>query len=160
MSMRVVGGTVALRRAVSADASAVTEVWLRSRREAARVGSIPPPAHSDAEVRGYLTEVAIPVRETWLAEVSGGVVAVMVLDGVWLNQLYVDPTWTGQGIGSDLIEQAKAVRPDGLQLWCFVTNTGAQRFYRRHGFVAVEATDGSANEEQAPDLRFTWTPGG
>jgi hypothetical protein len=41
-------------------------------------------------------------------------------------------------------------------LWTFVTNTGARRFYERHGFVAVETTDGSHNEEAAPDIRFVW----
>jgi ribosomal protein S18 acetylase RimI-like enzyme len=38
-----------------------------------------------------------------------------------------------------------------------VTNTGAQRFYRRHGFVMAETTDGSGNEEHAPAIRFVWT---
>ena len=44
-----------------------------------------------------------------------------------------------------------------MQLWAFQSNTGALRFYERHGFVAVEETDGD-NEEGAPDLRMRWTP--
>jgi ribosomal protein S18 acetylase RimI-like enzyme len=59
-------------------------------------------------------------------------------------------------LGSRLIELAKARRPAGLQLWTFATNTGAQRFYRRHGFAMAETTDGSGNEEQAPAIRFAW----
>ena len=59
------------------------------------------------------------------------------------------------GLGSRLIELAKPPRPAGLQLWTFVTNTGAQRFYRHHGFVVAETTDGSRNEEKAPDIRFS-----
>jgi hypothetical protein len=43
-------------------------------------------------------------------------------------------------------------------LWTFQTNTGARRFYERHGFVAVDETDGSANEERAPDVRYAWRP--
>jgi hypothetical protein len=44
-----------------------------------------------------------------------------------------------------------------LQLWTFVSNLGAQRFYLRHGFVEVERTDGAANEEHAPDILYEWS---
>jgi hypothetical protein len=36
----------------------------------------------------------------------------------------------------------------------------ARRFYERHGFVAVEHTDGAGNEEREPDVRFLWRPAG
>lgn len=62
---------------------------------------------------------------------------------------------TGAGIGEVLLAQAKRLRPRGLQLWTFQSNTGARRFYERHGFVAVEQTDGD-NEEGAPDVRYEW----
>jgi chorismate mutase len=38
----------------------------------------------------------------------------------------------------------------------FETNLAARRFYRRHGLVELEHTDGSGNEEGAPDLRMAW----
>ena len=44
----------------------------------------------------------------------------------------------------------------GLELWTFQINATAQRFYERHGFVAVDRTDGSANEEREPDIRYRW----
>jgi hypothetical protein len=50
--------------------------------------------------------------------------------------------------------------PEGLQLWTFQSNVRAHKFYERHGFIAVETTDGSGNEEQAPDVRYVWTPSG
>jgi hypothetical protein len=34
---------------------------------------------------------------------------------------------------------------------------GTKRFYRRHGFAVAETTDGSRNEERAPDIRFVWS---
>ena len=43
------------------------------------------------------------------------------------------------------------------QLWTFQSNHGARRFYERHGFVAVQHTDGD-NEEGAPDVRYEWRP--
>jgi GNAT superfamily N-acetyltransferase len=74
----------------------------------------------------------------------------------WINQLYVDPRHTGRGLGSRLVEVAKSVYPEGLDLWTFAANTGARRFYERHGFVAIASTDGD-NEERAPDIRYHWS---
>lgn len=80
--------------------------------------------------------------------------AVMVLDGDELDQLYVHPDWTNRGVGSALLRLAQHQRPSGLTLWTFQSNRAAQRFYERHGFVAVSHTDGSGNEERAPDIRY------
>jgi GNAT superfamily N-acetyltransferase len=143
------------RRAAPDDARAVADVLIRSRN--ASVGSIPRAVHSDDETREWIKTVVIPQREVWVAESDASqVLAVLVLDGNWIDQLYVDPACTGTGLGSRLVELAKARRPEGLQLWTFVTNTGARRFYHRHGFVVVEMTDGSRNEEKEPDIRFAW----
>jgi len=144
------------RRADSGDARAVADLLIRSRQAA--VGAIPAAIHSDAETHEWVSTVVLPEREVWLTEdADRRPLAVMILDGSWVDQLYVEPTCTGMGLGSRLIELAKSRRPTGLQLWTFVTNTGAQRFYRRHGFVMAETTDGSDNEEHAPAIRFVWT---
>jgi GNAT superfamily N-acetyltransferase len=145
---------VTLRRAEAADAAALAEVWLRSRRAAQP--TIPPPVHADHEVRHWFANVVVPTRETWLAEVDGAVVAVLVLDGDELDQLYVEPGWQGRGIGSELVRLAQQRRPGGLALWTFLANLPARRFYERHGFLAVGWTDGSSNEEGAPDVRYAW----
>jgi GNAT superfamily N-acetyltransferase len=154
--MRSMGLSQTPRRAGPGDAAAVADVLIRSRRAA--VGAIPASVHSDAEAREWISAVVLPEREVWLMEdADSRPLAVLVLDDDWVDQLYVDPAVTGQGLGSRLIEIAKSRRPAGLQLWTFTTNTGAQRFYRRHGFIVAGTTDGSANEENAPALRFTWT---
>ena len=74
----------------------------------------------------------------------------------WVDHLYVDPARTGRGIGSRLLAVAKHERPHGLRLWTFASNTGAQRFYARHGFVEVRRTDGRDNEERAPDVLYAY----
>ena len=79
-----------------------------------------------------------------------------MLDGDFVDQLYVEPGLTGRGIGSALLAVAKRERPQGLQLWAFQTNTGARRFYERHGFVEVRRTDGRDNEERAPDVLYAY----
>ena len=143
-----------LRRALEKDTLAAAEVWLRSRR--ASFPSIPPSVHSDDEVRAWFEAVVIPERETWIAEIEKSIVAVMVLNGRWVDHLYIDPLWTARGIGSRLIELAKTRRPEGLDLWTFESNLDARRFYERHGFEYVERTNGDNNEEGAPDIRYQW----
>jgi len=143
------------RRAEADDARAVADVWLRSRR--ASVHWSPSPVHSDDEVREWFATVVLPTRETWVIE-DDGVVALLVMDGAWVDQLYVDPAYLGRGLGSQLLDLAKEHHPDGLDLWTFQSNTGARRFYERHGFTAIATTDGD-NEEAAPDIRYHWRGG-
>ena len=49
---------------------------------------------------------------------------------------------------------ARQRQPGQLQLWAFQSNAGGRRFYERHGFAAVEFTDGAGNEERWPDVRY------
>jgi GNAT superfamily N-acetyltransferase len=142
-----------VRRALLRESSAIAELWLRSRR--ASVPGIPPPIHPDEDVRTWFRDVVLPDREVWVAETDGVVVGLLVLDGDWVDQLYVEPVRINQGVGSCLLEVAKKQRPTRLRLWTFQANVGARRFYERHGFTAVETTDGD-NEEKAPDVRYEW----
>jgi GNAT superfamily N-acetyltransferase len=147
---------VVLRRAVAADARAAADVYLRSFR-AALPGVVRP--RTDDDVREYMRDVVVPSRETWVAEAAGGgVVGLMVLNGELLSQLYLDPEWRGRGIGDRFVALAKERSPGGLTLWTFQVNKPAHRFYERHGFTAVEFTDGSRNEEREPDVRYDWRP--
>ncbi|MDR6322131.1 GNAT family N-acetyltransferase [Actinoplanes couchii] len=146
-----------IRRAGPDDARTVADVLLRGRVGAG--DAIPPGVHPDHEVREWVAAVVVPTREVWLAaDPAGEPSAVMVIDGDWIDQLYVVPEATGRGLGSQLVELAKTRSPAGLQLWTFVSNTAAQRFYERHGFTVAETTDGSGNEERSPDIRYTWQP--
>ncbi|MGO9853880.1 MAG: N-acetyltransferase family protein [Acidimicrobiales bacterium] len=144
-----------IRRALPNDAGSLAALWLRSR--AASAPSIPPTVHTDEEVHRWFEEVVVATREVWVAESPGHVIALMVLDDAWIDQLYVDPTWTRRGVGGRLLDHAMRQRPTGLKLWTFQSNLDARRFYEAHGFVAT-ATTGGANEEQAPDVCYEWRP--
>ena len=148
---------VRVRRTSTSDAQAAADLYVRARRHA--VPAIPPLRPSDDDARAWIAGAVRSGREMWVAEAEHGpIVALMLLEEDWVEQLYVDPNWTGQGIGGRLVEVAKRERPDGLQLWTFQSNHRAHRFYERHGFVAVERTDGQKNQEQAPDVRYVWRP--
>lgn len=144
-----------MRRAGAADASAAADLYLRARRAA--VPAIPPSVHDDADVHRHFATFVLSEREVWVLEEDEGIVALLVLHDDWVDHLYVDPDRTGQGLGAQLLAHAKSSRPQGLQLWAFQSNTGARRFYERHGFEPVEMTDGD-NEEGAPDVRYRWAP--
>lgn len=148
---------VVIRRAADGDGGEIARLWLRARR--ASIPAIPPPVHSDDEVTGWFRDVVLLQREVWLAcrDDDRQILGLMVLDCEWVDQLYVEPDHLGRGIGSQLLDVAKARRPDGLQLWTFQSNAGARRFYERHGFSEVGRTDGD-NEEGAPDIRYAWVP--
>jgi GNAT superfamily N-acetyltransferase len=91
-------------------------------------------------------------------EADGEVVGYALCTPTFLDALYVTPERKGQGIGSLLLDVVDATHPDGYELWVFESNTGARRLYERRGLVEVERTDGSGNEEKAPDLRMAWRP--
>ena len=81
-----------------------------------------------------------------------------LVTGDMLSHLYVHPDEIGTGVGHALFEHVKTVRPDGFEFWVFQQNDRARRFYEAHGAVAVEFTDGAANEEKTPDVRYEWRP--
>jgi len=146
---------ITIRRGARTDAEPAAELWLRAR--SAAIGTIPPPAHDADDVRAWFAAHVVQNTELWLAELEDGSVGgLLVLDGDWLEQLYVEPAHTGEGIGAALLAVAKRERPAGLKLWTFASNAGALRFYDRHGFTEVRRTDGRDNEERAPDVLLEW----
>ncbi|MGW0394415.1 GNAT family N-acetyltransferase [Streptomyces sp. NPDC003042] len=146
---------VLLRRAEDSDARPAADLWLRSFAAALPTVRC---AHDEAAVRGWFARVLVPQYETWVAVTGSNVVGLMVLGGGELKQLYLDPAWRGRGLGDRFMSLAKKRQPDGLALWTFQVNESAHRFYERHGFIAVERTDGLRNDEREPDVRYVWPP--
>jgi len=143
-----------LRPGTVADLPVVAEVQLRARRAA--VPAMPALVHPDRDVRAHVGATDLETHELWVAEVDAGICGYVLLTDTWLDDLYVDPASQGQGIGSALLDLARALRPTGFDLWVFASNTPARAFYRSHGLREVEKTDGSGNEEGAPDVRVHW----
>jgi len=144
-----------LRTAKLADAPAVANVYLASR---ATFLAYAPLAHSDADIRMWIETKLIPDASVSVAEVGGEVVGFVAtaIDGplLWLDQLYVRPDSVGLGLGSKLLEHALAGITQPVRLYTFQANTGARRFYERHGFKAVQFSDGQSNEEKCPDVLY------
>lgn len=141
-----------LRQAVVDDAPQLTELYLATRRAAEP--AMPPQRHSRESVLAFMTGV-VADKEVWVAE-DDEIVGFATLDDAFLDALYVGPDHQGFGIGTSLLDLAKARRPDGFALWVFASNAPARGFYHRHGLVELEHTDGSGNEERSPDVRMAW----
>ena len=144
-------GAFRVRRAEQADHRTATEVLLRSRY--ASVPAIPPFVHSDEEFKVHFVGTVMPSAEVWVAEVDDAVSGVLVLNGNWIEQLYVDPDWTNQGLGTALVERAKAERPEALDLWTFKSNRGPNAFMNVIAFgPSVEPTATTKREKQTSTI--------
>lgn len=141
-----------LRLAAGTDLPAIAEVYLAARD----VAAMPPGIHPPDEVPSWVGTWDLTSRDVWVAESGGSIVGFANLTPTWLDGLYIEPGAQRAGIGSTLVDLAKSVRPDGFGLWVFEINEPARAFYRRHGFVELERTDGSANEEHEPDFKMVW----
>jgi GNAT superfamily N-acetyltransferase len=143
-----------LRRAIVTDGDAVAAVFCSAR---AGMTYLPPlnVPEASAHFRDHVVE-----QETWVALEEHVVVGFATLGTEELDHLYVAPVAQGQGIGAALLDHAKALRPGGFELWVFQRNVSARRFYERHGCVLLYETDGAANMEREPDVRYAWNPSG
>lgn len=145
---------LSLRPATPADAPAMADLHVACRE--ANVGSMPPMVHTRETTHRWMQRRLDGESTGWVAEAGGRLVGYLVLTGDWVDDLFVAPDATGHGMGAALLDLAKSEQPTGFCLWVFETNEGARRFYRRHGLVELERTDGSSNEERAPDIRMAW----
>jgi chorismate mutase len=154
---RPVPPELTLRPATVDDAPAMADLHVDCRE--ANVPSMPAMVHDRATTHRWMRGRLEGDSTGWVAETEAGLVGYAVLTGDWLDDLFLAPGATGHGVGAALLDVAKAERPGGFCLWVFASNTGARRFYSRHGLVELETTDGRDNAEGAPDVRMAW-PGG
>lgn len=147
--------TTEIRRAEPDEAGAVADLWLRARRAAGP--AIPPAVHTDDEVRAWFRDVVLPNAEVWLIGPRHDPKAMMVLDGDWIEQLYVDPGHQRVGHGSRLIRFAQARRRE-LLLHTFEANAVARAFYEKRG-LSTTGPASTDNEENAPALCYRWSVG-
>lgn len=144
-----------LRPARRDDAEDIAALYAAAR--VAAVPAMPPSRHTPEEDREFFAARLVDGRhEAWLAEDGDGLAGYALFTHTWLDHLFVRAGSTGQGIGSTLLDAVKAMRPAGFRLWVFESNRRARSFYAGHGLVELERTDGSGNEERAPDVKMAW----
>ncbi|MDX8518766.1 GNAT family N-acetyltransferase [Mesorhizobium dulcispinae] len=140
---------IPLRPAASLDAAAIAQMM----RASLNALDWMPLLHTPEEDLFFIRDIVLPKQQVTVAEAGGRIVGFIAVSDGWVEQLYLDPAWTGKGIGSRLLSQATAGLPS-IKLHCFQANTGARRFYERHGFRAEALGDGSTNAEGLPDILY------
>jgi GNAT superfamily N-acetyltransferase len=144
-----------LRAARAEDARRVAELLIDTR---SRFMPYAPSAHPEPDVREWVASHLVPTGGVVVAEIDGRIVGAMATavedETSWITQMAVDPGMVGRGIGSMLLARATETLTLPIRLYKFQQNFGAQRFYERHGFQAIEFTDGEDNEEKCPDVLY------
>jgi GNAT superfamily N-acetyltransferase len=140
---------ILMRPAVGSDAVAIATMM----RASLDAFDWMPVLHTPEEDLFFIRDILLPSQQVTVAETNGRIVGFIAVSGEWIEQLYLDPAWTGQGVGSRLLAEATVGRRT-VKLRCFQANTGARRFYERRGFRAEAFGDGSANEEGLPDILY------
>ena len=136
--------SLVLRRAMMADAAALTAIQL-----AARTSADIPNLHSAAEDLAF-HQGLIAGKTVMVAERGGVPVGFAVTHEGWLDHLWVLPEHHRQGIGRALLAWAR--KSGDLKLYVFTHNTRAVAFYRAHCAMQIAESDGQGNEERLPDL--------
>ena len=146
-----------LRPATDADADAVAEVYLTSRKE---LVACAPLVHSDESVREWIRHKLIAGGGVTVASVAGVVVGFVAVsrstECSWIDQLYVLPAYTHHGIGTSLLDHVRYELSPPIRLYTFQCNEAARYFYENHGFKPIAYGDGSTNEEHRPDILYEW----
>jgi ribosomal protein S18 acetylase RimI-like enzyme len=128
---------VAIRRAVPADAAALSELARSAYAHyVGRIGKEPAPMGEDYASR-------IRVGQVWVAEQDGVLAGLLVLkietDHVLLDNIAVSPHAQGTGIGAQLLDFTdKYAREHGLPEVRLYTNeamTENLAYYPRHGYT-------------------------
>jgi GNAT superfamily N-acetyltransferase len=100
------------------------------------------------EVYGHLFQGAPPRPDgKWaqglVAQADGRIVAVMVADDDWIEDLWVAADWRRRGVGGRLLSAGeRQIAGRGCEvahLRVIAENQGARRFYARQGWSEVEA---------------------
>lgn len=142
--------TAHLRPALPGDAAATGEILYGFARDTDWM----PLLHSPSETEMFC---GVMIARGWVtvAVLHGRVAGFIARDGGEICSLYLAPAAQRQGLGARLLQQAQH-SAEQLELWTFQANTGARRFYERHGFRETLRTDGSRNDERLPDIRYEW----
>ena len=139
-----------------ADEAAVVSLWHKA--GLAAYTYLPTWQAMTIETAQYVFHNIIQSRcKIWVGTLDEKVVAYLALNGSYLDRLYVDPTEWHKGWGRRLVELAKELSPQGLELHTHQANVAARALYERHGFRAVKFGV-SPPPESAPDVEYHWRP--
>ena len=108
----------------------------------------------EEQTNALLTRV-VPDNDVRVAFLGKRMVGFIAASPVSISQLHVRVGFHRRGIGSQLLDWAKARSSGSLWLYTFARNAAARSFYERHGFRIVAR--GHEPEWDLDDIRYEWT---
>lgn len=129
----------------------LVEMWRQSFEDG--VGITDP--HTLQQQRDYFLTEVLPKHTVKVAWLDGQLVGFVAASSDSVVQLHVRVGHFRQGIGSQLLDWAKAHSGGSLWLFTFAQNQRARSFYEHHGFRAVAF--GFEPTWQLADVRYEWT---
>lgn len=135
------------------DLEAVHEVFVAASGGPGQIPERRTPEQVRAWILGLLE---VHGRELLVAERDGDLLGFLLLEGEWINLVFVHPGRPARGVGAAFLDLARALCPDGFGLRVHLSNERARAFYRRQGLVELERTDGRGYADGEPDLQMAW----
>ena len=146
---------VRIRRGGPGDLEAAVAVWEHARWDAQQPRLRERMRYSHEDDLRHFRDRVMRRNALWLAVEDDRIVGVLAIGDHAIEQLHVEPQHQGRGVGTALLERAKALSPEGLTLSTHQRNERARAFYERHGFRAVRFGV-SAPPESEPDVTYAW----
>lgn len=116
------------------------------------VGIVDP--HPIEEQRRWFVEHVLPDHDVRAALAGDRLVGFVAASRESVNQLYVRKGYHRRGIGTLMLDWAKAQSGGSLWLYTFERNAVARAFYERNGFTV--AARGHEPSWDLDDLRYEW----
>ena len=132
---------------------ALIPMWRQSFEAA--VGIVDP--HPLAAQRAYFLDDVVPHNAVRVVRDGERIVGFIAASRESIAQLYLAAGYSGRGIGTRLVDWAKAQSDGSLWLYTFARNRAACAFYERRGFRV--AARGFEPHWQQDDVRYEWTAG-
>ena len=131
------------------DTDAVLNVWLDA---SIRAHHFIPEAFWREQL-GAMRDMYLPLAETRVVEEQGAVLGFVSVHEARLAALFVRPQAQGRGLGRQLLDEAKRMRPM-LELSVYSANARAIAFYEAAGFSTIaESLDPVTGQ---PELTMRW----
>lgn len=109
------------------------------------------------EAYDVFRKIIRPQNELWVITSCDQMVGYLAINGSYIDRLYIDPSHWRKGWGSRLLDFARTLSPDLLELRTHQENHEACALYIKQGFEVVEYGI-SPPPESAPDILYRWRP--
>ena len=149
---------ILIREYQESDLEAVIDIWFRSSR--GEYTYLPTwQTLSLEEARVIFVAMILRKTDIWVGTNDDDIVAFLAMNGSYIDRLYVAPESQRQGWGRKLIDKAKSLSPNGLELHTHQENTGARGLYETTDFAALHFGV-SPPPDPVPDVEYHWRPEG